>query len=146
MHIRGIHAGHFLCILSFEVSVGKEKGVNSLDHNRVIHGQHPLHCARCDKRFNSSSGFKKHTLQHEQPTHKNFKCPHCPWAFSNGVNLRRHMSVHSSKAEIECEVCKRHFKRRDDLYQHLHRTKIGSACLKVKKEGSGTNRSTNVSA
>jgi hypothetical protein len=83
-------------------------------------------CRWCGREFDQSSMLKQHIRRHTRPV----RCEQsgCSASFATKRDMFRHLATHhSARHAIQdnagfCELCGKHFTRRDNLRRHQHRT------------------------
>jgi len=81
-------------------------------------GRHP--CLWCDKTFSSSSNLSRHVLKHKDGKNKQwFACAECGKKFDRKDGLKRHHLSHKNERPHVCGTCRRRFKHKNHLNEHL---------------------------
>ncbi|XP_030030795.2 zinc finger protein 239 [Manduca sexta] len=121
---------------------------HSLTHSE----ERPYQCGVCDRAFRDGSNYRKHQAKHANHGAekkctcgscgsgggrctggggtgrggarqlRRHQCQHCPQAFHSSKDMRRHAAVHTDTKPFRCKVCKRRFRRKDNLERHIRNT------------------------
>nr|XP_029711583.1 PR domain zinc finger protein 5-like [Aedes albopictus] len=86
------------------------------DHERTHTGETMFQCPKCTKTYTNRNTYRKHVASHEVPADK---CPHCPATFVASAGLRCHLFTHTDEKTQECPICKKQFKRPEEVKRHL---------------------------
>lgn len=99
-------------------------------------GLRPFPCEYCDKRFKLHAGLKRHTRIHLGIKPHKCKFENCDRTFTEYASLSAHMTAHSEERNFECPLCKKKFKHKNTVRNHLtfhhskKRTKTCEVCFK----------------
>ena len=77
-------------------------------HFRNQHGERPLQCNSCDRRFSANSFLTAHIKQKHEKV-KDKKCPHCGEEFPASIAFQAHVNRHTDNRPFACEICGKSF-------------------------------------
>lgn len=69
---------------------------------RLISGERPYRCHKCNRTFSDSSTLTKHCRIHSGE--KPYSCDYCPLNFSQSGNLSRHLRLHKSLPRFKTDA------------------------------------------
>ncbi|CAK1550614.1 unnamed protein product [Leptosia nina] len=87
-------------------------------HRRSHSGARPYSCRICKRPFTHSNALMLHIRRHtgEKP----FSCAMCPTSFSQLPHMKAHMrKIHGKEDPYRCQKCKKFFKLKAELEEHL---------------------------
>ena len=88
-------------------------------HRKLVHFPERLfECAKCQKKYKSYAGLKKHVFSHG--AEKKYVC-HCGKKFYNPESLTHHEKLHSNIRPFACDQCSKAFVMRATLKKHIKR-------------------------
>ncbi|XP_053400403.1 gastrula zinc finger protein XlCGF67.1-like [Mercenaria mercenaria] len=112
-------------------------------HVRLVHHQKQLSCDVCSQEFGAKEEYRRHIaihtrpkcslcresfvsirrlIEHEKTIHGNerpFECSVCKKSFKTKGNLTEHLTCHSDERKFECNLCQKSFARRPHLKEHM---------------------------
>ena len=98
----------------------KSKVKRNLETHKLIHkNAKQFKCNECNKKFNQSSGLKKHnSLIHSNE--RKYKCNECNKRFNRKYYLKSHRLIHSNERQFVCDwsQCGQRFKTNSNLNRH----------------------------
>ena len=77
-------------------------------HFRNQHGEKPLQCNSCYRRFSANSFLTAHIKQKHEKV-KDKKCPHCAEEFPASIAFQAHVNRHTDNRPFACEICGKSF-------------------------------------
>lgn len=80
---------------------------------------HKYFCEVCHKKFTSSSGYYMHNRIHHGNDDTVQICKICGKRFGSASRLKRHLSSHSTDRPYQCVYCKKAYKHKDTLENHV---------------------------
>ncbi len=107
-------------LLMFHCHVCKARMDNSWSelkrHVEVLHSLYTCKNAHCVAAFRTASARHIHASVHMKKTRQ---CTKCSETFQHRFALQRHMTVHATRREHKCQLCKRKYFRPQDLKEHF---------------------------
>ncbi|GFO29926.1 Zinc finger protein [Plakobranchus ocellatus] len=115
-----IHArrsGHFACLQCGLLFKEKEA---LKEHAMAEHKGSNFQCGTCGKMYSEERYLLLHEKSHDADHLKPFPCNFCERRFSSQYMLNKHEKTsHISRREIKCHLCKKVFKRNENLTRHM---------------------------
>ena len=109
---------------------GLDDAPDDADDNDYTHGvtedtaEKIYQCPACPKTFKSTSGLKRHHVQHlpeeerRKVDTKLFQCDVCNKVFKDQSNFNWHRKIHTNDRKYKCDICQRSFIRKSHLRKH----------------------------
>ena len=114
IHYNNIHLG-----LKSKCEYCDKLVTNLGSHKKAMHSMvKDFACSVCHKTFNRSDQLKIHYKRMHEKS-KSFSCEKCPKAFASESLLKTHLKRTHSEDKINCEICLKTFKIRNELIQHV---------------------------
>ena len=82
----------------------------------LFSGEKPYSCGYCQKKFKTSSDFRRHERTHTQE--RNYKCTECGKTFIQGYHLKQHLKIHADLWLFHCDLCGKRFRTKASLQHH----------------------------
>lgn len=104
---------------SFRCSVCAIVFTSELALESHVKACHKYFCEVCRKKFTSSSGYYMHNRIHHGNDDTVQICKICGKRFGSASRLKRHLSSHSTDRPYLCVYCKKSYKHKDTLENHV---------------------------
>lgn len=125
--------------------------VKRLDHHKKTHhskNNRLFSCSMCEFETDRSDTLSTHQyLKHKMTNRKfskldetfkdgnpNYECPECKSKFDNFADIEKHLLLKNCE-EIKCKICKKSFKQRKNLNQHVRNVHESTEVFKCVKCG-----------
>ena len=86
---------------------------------KVTENSSKIACQECTKTYSSLENLRRHQrkVHREHKNEQEYSCSQCKKKFKHKVDLTQHLRIHKEK--IECSLCSADFTRRDNFLKHM---------------------------